>query len=493
MLLLSALAVAAAALPAQAPQRQPRPLSLEDAIRTAESQSSTIGVARAGVSRAGAQELQASSQYVPQVNANAGYTRALKSQFQGLSFGGGGPDTAKSTSTTDLTKVGFGAANQYVLGLQLSQNLFTFGRLAGQRAAAQAGRHVADIELTAQRAQLALDVTQNYYDAVLADRLVAIAESSLAQTDDVLRQTKVARQVGNESEFNLLRAQVTRDNQVPVLLQARSNRDVALLRLKQLLEIPLDEAVELTTRIEEAPVPDLAGIASASTPDTSAEDRAVVREAMENVRAQEAQLRVVRSGRYPALSFTSSYQRLYFPSSPLPAYNDYRQNWTVGLAAQMPVFTGGRMRSDELIAEAGVQEAKSRAQQARQVASLDARIALKQLEQAEAAWKASAGTAEQARKAYAIDQIRYSEGISTQTDLSQSRLLLEQATVNRAQAARDLAVARSRLALLRDLPLQQGGSAAPTSSPSPQQPQRQPQRAAQAAAGVPGQPGGVTP
>ena len=141
-----------------------------------------------------------------------------------------------------------------MLGLQLSQNLFTFGRLAGQRAAAQAGRHVADIELTAQRAQLALDVTQNYYDAVLADRLVAIAESSLAQTDDVLRQTKVARQVGNESEFNLLRAQVTRDNQVPVLLQTRSNRDVALLRLKQLLEIPLDEAVELTTRIEEAPV-----------------------------------------------------------------------------------------------------------------------------------------------------------------------------------------------------------------------------------------------
>jgi hypothetical protein len=55
--------------------------------------------------------------------------------------------------------------------------------------------------------------------------------------------------------------------------------------------------------------------------------------------------------------------------------------------------------------------------------------------------------------------VRYREGISTQTDLSQSRLLLEQAKANRAQAARNLAVARVKLALLRDLPLGTTGAA----------------------------------
>jgi outer membrane protein TolC len=64
-----------------------------------------------------------------------------------------------------------------------------------------------------------------------------------------------------------------------------------------------------------------------------------------------------------------------------------------------------------------------------------------------------------ARRAYSIDQIRYREGISTQTELSNSQLLLEQAMVNRAVAARDLAVARMRLSLLKDLPLGAGGSA----------------------------------
>ena len=295
---------------------------------------------------------------------------------------------------------------------------------------------------------------------MLAQQLVVIADSTLAQTDELLRQTRVARQVGNASEFDLLKAQVTRDNQVPQVLQAETNRDVAVLKLKQLLALPLDDSLELTTPIEDAPAPALTGIATAGAPDTSAVRRAAVREAAENLQAQEGLLQVARAERYPALALTSGYQRLYFPQNTFPSWSDFRENWTVGLSASVSLFSGGRTHGDELVAQASVQQARAQLDQTRQYASLDARVALKQLAQAEAAWQASAGTSEQARKAYAIDEVRYKEGISTQTDLAQSRLLLQQAAANRAQAARNLAVARVRLALLRDLPLQQGTSGA---------------------------------
>jgi outer membrane protein TolC len=49
--------------------------------------------------------------------------------------------------------------------------------------------------------------------------------------------------------------------------------------------------------------------------------------------------------------------------------------------------------------------------------------------------------------------VRYREGISTQTELAEARLLLQQAQAQRAQSARALQVARLRLALFRDLPL----------------------------------------
>ena len=45
------------------------------------------------------------------------------------------------------------------------------------------------------------------------------------------------------------------------------------------------------------------------------------------------------------------------------------------------------------------------------------------------------------------------EGLSTQLELTESRVLLQQARANRAQAARDFQVARLRLTLLKDLPL----------------------------------------
>ena len=222
----------------------------------------------------------ARSQFLPQLNGSASYAKTLKSQFAGLAAGG--PDTTKpvfkslctpdipagataaerqaaldqaqtcqSGGGIDFSKAGFGAKNQWAFGLQFSQNLFTGGRASGQRNAANAGRRVADIELTAQRAQLVLDVTQMYYNTVLASRLVDIAESALTWNNDILRQTTQARQVGSSSEFDLLRAQVARDNQVPVVLQRRNDRNIAMLRLKQLLEIPLDDSLQLTTSIDE--------------------------------------------------------------------------------------------------------------------------------------------------------------------------------------------------------------------------------------------------
>ncbi|MBL8986613.1 MAG: TolC family protein, partial [Gemmatimonadetes bacterium] len=71
------------------------------------------------------------------------------------------------------------------------------------------------------------------------------------------------------------------------------------------------------------------------------------------------------------------------------------------------------------------------------------------------------GTSAQATRAYQIADLRFREGVSTQTELLDARIALQQAEVNRAQAARDLQIARVRVALLSELPLG-GASSAPT-------------------------------
>lgn len=505
-------------------------LSLDEALRIAQTQSQTLEVARSGVVRASGLRLQARSGYFPQLNGTAGYTKTLKSQFSSFSSGSSTPDTStgpqlqslcapnipagatpeqravalaqaatcqSSGGGFDLKRTSFGATNQWALGLTFSQNVFTGGRLTAQNNAADAQLRSANIEVAAQRAQVALDVTSAYYDAALADQLVAIADSSLAQTDAVLAQTRVARQVGNTSEYELLRAQVTHDNQLPVAIQARANRQVAYLRLKQLINLSLDDSVQLTTRIEEPSGPSLPTIAASATVDTSVSDRAPVRQLDETIRAQEAQVRIARAERIPSLSIVSNYQRLYFPPNVFPQLSSGVNNWTVGVSTSFPVLDGGRIKGDQLVAEAGLRQARAQREQTRQFAALDTRVALNALQEAQSTWDASRGTADQAQRAYAIDQVRFREGISTQTDLAQSRLLLEQALANRAQAARNLAVARVRLALLRDLPLQagSGGAASAQGAAGAAQQQQQQQQQTQQRTGTSASsagPGGLT-
>jgi outer membrane protein TolC len=238
----------AAIVPAAAGAQQGRQLSLDEALRMAESQSEAIRIAQAGVLRARGQQLQARSGYLPQVGLSAAYTRTLASQFEALADAQptpppGTPPVPPNDGTQffppctrylapagsteaerlaglennakcsagggiDFSSVGFGSENQWNFGLQGSWEFFNGGRTLALNRAAGAARTAADIELVSQRARLTLDITEAYFDAVLADRLVAIAESSLVLSENVLGQTRLARQVGNQSEFDLLRAQV---------------------------------------------------------------------------------------------------------------------------------------------------------------------------------------------------------------------------------------------------------------------------------------------
>ena len=508
-----------------------RPLTLAEALRLAEAQSEEIGIARSAVTRARGETIQARSQYFPQVSGSARYSRTLSSEFEGLGGGGGAPDPTAppvppgpcdqyirdAAATTaerlagledasrcatlggfaGLGDLPFGQKNQYNLGLDVSQQLYSGGRVAALNSIASAGRRSAEIELAASRAQLRLSVTEAYFDAALTDRLVQIAESSLVQTETVFRQTRLSRQVGDKSEFDLLRAQVTRDNQRPLVIQRRTQRELAYLRLKQLLNLPYQQPVQLATDIGDPEI-DVA-IGELPVPDTAATSRSSVRQAGEAVDVQEGLLRIQKAQRLPSVALTSQLGKVAYPSGGLPGWGDFRQNWSVGVGLSVPLFTGWRVRGDVLVARANVDEARMRLRQTTELAALDAQSTLASLAEAEAAWAASAGTAEQAARAYTIAEVRYREGISTQVELSESRILLQQAQANRALAARDLQVARVRLALLRDLPLtgsqQQQANVRAQQQQQQRQLQQQQQQSAprQSAGGFTTTSGGIVP
>lgn len=475
-----------------------RALTLSEALELAEKRSESIGIARAGLARAEGDRRRARSAYFPQLNGSASYQRTLQSQFSALDAGTDTLTTPEPACDRFVAQPGlpidqrldslenavecasaadpfasfrnlpFGRENTYRFGLSFSQTLFSGGRVRGQTQAAGAGVRSAAIGLTSARAQLLLDVTEAYYDATLADRLFSIAQATLEQADTTLSQTQLARQVGNLSEFDLLRARVTRDNQRPVVIQRRADRDLAYFRLKSLLDVPLDDPLVLTTELGDTVLADsgrLEAIARTAG-DTGTSARAPVRQAAEAVEAQRGLLRVARGQRFPQLALTSQYAQLGYPEEVSPFGARFVDDWVVALGLTIPIFTGGRIGGEEDVARANVSEAELRLQQTHELAEVDARNAATQLEAADAAWQASAGTVEQAARAYQIAELRYREGLSTQTELLDSRIQFQQAQASRARAARDLQVARVRLVLLPALPLAGAAASATGASPS---------------------------
>jgi outer membrane protein len=473
----------AAQQPASASQA--RPLTLTQALEIAERNSETVGIAREELARAQGDRKRARSGYFPQISGSAYYLRTLESQFSALDTGSdtstAAPEICREfvpnpslpveqrldsletavacSSSADpfagFRNLPFGRVNTYRFGLSFSQTLFSGGQVSGQSRAASANARSAALGLTSAQAQLLLDVTGAYYDASLADRLLMIAEATLQQADTTLSQTRLARQVGNQSEFDLLRARVTRDNQRPVVIQRRADRDLAHYRLKQLLDFPLDQPLALSTELGDTALVDSPRLSQvvANPGDTSTSTRAPVRQANEAVEAQRGLLRAAKGQRLPQVALNSQFLQLGYPNDVSPFGADFVSDWVVSVGLQVPIFTGGRIGGDEAVARANLTQAELRLEQARELAEVDGRNALTQLQAAEAGWQASAGTVEQAARAYKIAELRYREGISTQTELLDSRIQLQQAQAARARAARDLQVAKVRIALLPALPI----------------------------------------
>jgi outer membrane protein len=438
------------AVPAAAQQPMPstvHQLSLDSAVVMAEPASEVVGIAKAGVSRAHGAQTQSQAVFWPQFQGTASYTRALQSQFEGAF----GPDTG-SAGGPDFSNLPFGQANTWVVGVQGNWVLFNGMKNFAGASAARADTRAAETGLLSSRAATLLTTASFYYDALLADRFVAIAESTLSQTEATLKETQLGFDVGNRAEFDLLRARVNRDNARPTVIQQRAQRDIAYMRLKQLLGVPLNDSLVLTSRLEDS-VLVIPQAASSFSSDTTLDSRAPVVQAQEAVTASAERLRIAKGEFYPSLVLQSTYNRFGYPEGIIPAWQAMRPDWNVVLGLQMPLFTGGRIRGSKDAARATLEDSRLRLQQTRELAEVELRNAITTHDAAFAAYQASAGVAQQAQRAYDIADVRYREGISTQTELADSRILLQQAQAQRAQAARALQVARLRLAVLRDLPL----------------------------------------
>jgi len=449
---------------AQAPPSGARALTLEEALALALRNGQEVQLARTLVDLAETQITSAKAEALPAISGNAGYTRTFASAFD---TGGGGftipedkrfdpdptlpldervrylEDNAPNAALLGLGSLfqdlPFGQANTYTATLNVSQLVYSGGQVGAALNIARHLRVASQLNLAEEAGEVRRQVRTAYYQALLAQELAAIAEEGLAQADRVYEFEQLRNQAGQAAELAVLQAEVARDNLRPQLVQARNALELAMLNLKRLVDLPLGEPVVLTTPL--AAPPDLAAVDTRVSPDLLLAQRAALESAARQVSIREEQVTVIRGSYRPRVTLNMAYGKQLFPSSAFDLIGDWRTDWNAGLTVRVPIFTGFRRDADIARAQVEQRQAELQLQQLRKAVQLEYEQAFGEKERARAAIVARQRTAEVAERVYDLTVLVFQQGLTTQLQVSDSRLQLLQARSNLAQAIADYYIA----------------------------------------------------
>lgn len=442
-------------------------LSLDEAVRRALDESEEIRLARSQLDLAGAEVTATRSQRLPQLSADAGYTRTFASAFDtgdgfelpdSLRFE---PDTSVSLEQrvrylerrVPIAALGglgqlfgdlpFGQEHTYMFALSGSQLLYSGGRVGASLGIARSSHEATRLSLVEETAEIELQVRTAYTQALLALAVEEATGAALEQADAFLEQERLRERSGQASELDVLRAQVDRDNLRPQLVQTRNASELALLNVKRLTNIPMTATLVLASELT---VPSPEALADAGPePEHLVERRAALEAAEEQVEIRRQQVRIARGAFLPNVALQMNYGRQLFPAAAFDLTGDWRTDWTVTLGVQLPVFEGFRRTAEAERARVQLQQAQLQVGQLREALELEYRQALGERRRAAAAITGRQATVAVAERVYELTELRYEQGLATQLEVNAARLSLLQARTNLAQAVADFRVAEASI------------------------------------------------
>jgi outer membrane protein len=426
------LGVAFAARPATA--QPPAPalrLTLEDAIARGLDTSHRIAEAVARGEAADATVGQRHAALMPQIAAQAGYTRTNHVETFGVPL----PNNRLRVIYPDVP-------DNYRSRLDLQWPIYTAGRLDALERAARIEATASSDDVTTARRDLALEISRAYWALVSASASVSVVEESVRRVDAHLQDVRNQLASGLVAPNDVLTVETQESRQRMLAIQARGNRDVAAAELARLVGMAPGTAIEAAADLAPpAPEP----LAIDWLVDAAKQRRPERAALVKRVEAAAERSRAAAAGLKPTIAVAGGFD--YARPNPriFPREERWRTSWDASLNANWPLFDGGRARAD--VAEA---DALARAVQER-LADLDAALAVEvrqrftELESSRAAIDAAADAIRSATEARRVIGERFRAGVATSTDVLDAQVAILQAELDRTQAIANARVARAGL------------------------------------------------
>jgi outer membrane protein len=424
---------------APAPRESPAPdaaapLDLREAVARALAANPALRAieARRGEVAAGIREAKADA--YPQLAAVSSYGQSRNPSFLNS------PDFEEFLRNFPGGDFEPGVQELYGAGIEVSQPLYTGGKVRAAIRLAEKVAGVTDAQIRAARLDTALAAAEAYFEVLAAKRALQVVEIQERNRRESLNVVQARYDLGEATRLELLRARSSLIEVSPDVVSLRGDIEVAESRLRVVLGLPPGAALAVAEQEGELPplpgLPVLAAVARENRPELA--DLELQRQALE------LQQEVTRAESRPQLDFDGAYGREVRLFENFT--DDLYANWRFGLFLRWELFDGGRRQAQVAQLES------QRQQRSLELTDLANRIALEIEEAATryrtavARYQAAKASADASREATRVARDTYQEGVALQVDLLEAQQRETEAEIALVDAYYDSWVESAQLA-----------------------------------------------
>ncbi len=390
-----------------------RPYDLNTILELARERNPEIQLAKAELKRADALKLEAWSTALPKINLTMNYNRNFMDSFFYVSI-------TDSLGRRQTNRFSVSFENEYLVNASLSQILYSFGKVGTAIEAARIFDRFSLFQYQDQYSRIITQVKTAFYRALLAQKVLDVAVQSETSAKENFENIEQKYESGISSEFELLQAKSRWQNQIPQTLQAKQDEELARNNLKALVELPIKERIELQGDLESIPA-----LPDSLTLQQVLDSRPDYLSLLKRQRLEEKRVKAERANYFPTLSASLVYT--YGARSDAFRLEHDNDNIIAGLELNIPVFSGLFTTAQVQKAKVKVFKAQRQLQLSRDTIQIELSNIYLRLKQALKRIEAARASITTARRAFEIAQTRVENGMATQLELKDSRVLLDQA------------------------------------------------------------------
>ena len=384
------------------------PLTIERALEIARTRNESVKVSQERLRESQSAVAEARAAFLPSLDVNFLYTPAQASPLLKIPAGIFGP-TAQ-TFRANLVR-------ENVVRFDLSQPLYTGGRLNHAYGAQAATQEASRLDLERAQQALTLRVYETFYAALMADQGVRVSTEGVEIAQRHLELAQIRFNAGSAARLDVLRAEVELANARAKQIRARSSAEVSYQALRTVLSLPQNDPLQLAGTLDEVPA-----LPAASALLTAINARSDIRAIGQQREAAQQLFSLASAEMKPTVALSGNFQ--YQEDGLDSLFAGSNRSYQLGVAVRVPLFNAPTVAAKRGAAIARVRQAEHSANAALDGARLELATASTELDAAREIVSTQQKAVELAREGLSIAEVSYENGVITATELNDARLSL---------------------------------------------------------------------